>query len=783
MPSSSTSSHGKKMKVLFIPLEFLVWNRARHLSHGFSLGFEDGFRANGIDFTTLPALCADSIAMSGAETRSYWLDKARVLFQGMKFDQVWVEVVHTHLDAGILDWISGLAPVRVALIGESLEYDSETVGLAPHLRQHKSRVEKRLAAFTHCLAADEADAGSLAGRNIVKAMWWASVVSERFIGKVWNPQQQKRGIFAGAPYGDRMAWLEVPSLKPLLAHQGPSHAEDMLASRFDELNSKLAGHLDAGKAATFAQLSLYLEPLRTIRNGMAVNWIRNLANGAATVNLPSFFQGYASRVFEAMAAGNPVISWKVPSRPRTLDLFEDGKEILLFQKEDPARLLGHLERVIADPAFGQRIADNAMRKLWRFHTMEKRIGHVLHWIETGIEPGYRDEAPEPELDKSFAAFSRGFEESPNPATVGAAKPDLQTEMRKAESLLVSGDINGALTLLESISEAFPGQVELHRLLGDLNCKVGSYRKASIEFMQAIQIDNQDVSLWIACAKACIGESNREMAKVALEGALALQPGHAEASALLRDLPGANPTGPGPAKRIPSQQEQDRFYEKFFLQSPEYAVAHSNPEEEVRWQKIEHYLKATRDERLAMGKPPLRILDLGCGRGWLTERASRFGTCEGMEPVAPVIEGARRQHPNLTFYACEAHELRKRPDFRPYDLVLNSEVIEHVPWGHKESFADDLKSLLAPGGIVILTTPRGEVWDAYTRIISHRQPIEDWMTEDQIRTLFRDRGFTAEGPERIWAVFPECVYFPNPTAAELADPRLMSIYQIWRFRLN
>jgi SAM-dependent methyltransferase len=769
------------MKVLFIPLEFMDWSRARYFSHFFSLGFEDGFKANGIDFTTLPGLCGQSYGIPGSDTRSYWLDKARGLCRGMKFDQVWVEAVHTNLDDGILDWLTGLAPVRLAFIGESLEYDADAIRLAPHLIERKALIEKRLAAFTHCLAADEMDVERLGARKIVKAMWWTSVVSEKYIGKIRNAQRQKRGIFAGSPYGDRKAWLENPELTSLLVHQAPPEGEVRLGARFDELNAKLAGYLDAGKEVTWEHVSRYLDPLRCIRGEVSRNWIRSLGNGAAVVNLPSLFQGYAGRVVEAMAAGSPVISWEVPARPRTLSLFEDGKEILLFKKEDPSGLRAHLERVIADPGFGQLIADNAMRNLWRFHTTEKRIGQILEWMETGTEPVYHDRA-EPELDKAFASFTRCYEGSPGPVGGIAAKSDLPAEMRKAEALMVKGDLPGALEMLESISGAHPGQVELHRLLGDLHCQTGNYRSAAIEFMQAIQIDNQDISLWMGCAKACVWEGNSEMAKTALEGALALNPAFAEASELLRSLPGLKEKGPGPNKPIPTRQEQDRFYEKFFLQSPEYAVTHSNPEEEVRWLKIEHFLKATRDERLAAGKPPLRILDLGCGRGWLTERASRFGYCEGMEPVAPVIEGARRLHPSLTFYACEAHELRKRPDFRPYDLVLNSEVIEHVPWGQKESFADDLKSLLAPGGMVILTTPRGEAWDAYTRIISHRQPIEDWMTEDQIRTLFRARGFTADDPERIWARFPECVYFPYPTAQELADPRLMSIYQIWRFRL-
>ena len=70
----------------------------------------------------------------------------------------------------------------------------------------------------------------------------------------------------------------------------------------------------------------------------------------------------------------------------------------------------------------------------------------------------------------------------------------------------------------------------------------------------------------------------------------------------------------------------------------------------------------------------------------------------------------------------------RPDFAPFDVVLCSEVIEHVPHPQKPEFVNQLARLLTPDGYLILTTPRGDVWEEWRRIAPPNQPVEDWVTE-------------------------------------------------------
>ncbi len=83
-----------------------------------------------------------------------------------------------------------------------------------------------------------------------------------------------------------------------------------------------------------------------------------------------------------------MISWEIPGRPRNKALFEDDEQILLYSKNDPSQLAAHIRRILAEPDFAQRIAENARRKLLSFHTMEKRVQQILDWVETGRVPTY-----------------------------------------------------------------------------------------------------------------------------------------------------------------------------------------------------------------------------------------------------------------------------------------------------------------------------------------------------------------------------------------------------------
>lgn len=95
----------------------------------------------------------------------------------------------------------------------------------------------------------------------------------------------------------------------------------------------------------------------------------------------------------------------------------------------------------------------------------------------------------------------------------------------------------------------------------------------------------------------------------------------------------------------------------------------------------------------------KVLDVGCGEGQLVLAGREMGLdARGIDVSEPAIE------------VCQAHGLPCRVtdlfspelDGERFDIITLVETIEHVP--HPVAFLDRTRTLLAPGGVVWLTTP-------------------------------------------------------------------------------
>lgn len=101
---------------------------------------------------------------------------------------------------------------------------------------------------------------------------------------------------------------------------------------------------------------------------------------------------------------------------------------------------------------------------------------------------------------------------------------------------------------------------------------------------------------------------------------------------------------------------------------------------------------------------LRILDIGCGGGLLSEPMARLGAS---------VTGADAAEKNLRVAALHAAASGLEIDYRhataeelarkgaEYDVVVNMEVVEHV--ADVQLFLDACGALVAPGGLMIMAT--------------------------------------------------------------------------------
>lgn len=101
---------------------------------------------------------------------------------------------------------------------------------------------------------------------------------------------------------------------------------------------------------------------------------------------------------------------------------------------------------------------------------------------------------------------------------------------------------------------------------------------------------------------------------------------------------------------------------------------------------------------------LRILDVGCGGGLISEAlAKRGATVTGVDASAMSIEVARRhaQQSGLSvdYRHCLAGQLLAEDE--RFDVVINAEVVEHVP--DQAALINECARLVKPSGTLVLAT--------------------------------------------------------------------------------
>jgi 2-polyprenyl-6-hydroxyphenyl methylase/3-demethylubiquinone-9 3-methyltransferase len=114
-----------------------------------------------------------------------------------------------------------------------------------------------------------------------------------------------------------------------------------------------------------------------------------------------------------------------------------------------------------------------------------------------------------------------------------------------------------------------------------------------------------------------------------------------------------------------------------------------------------------DER---GRTPLAgktALDVGCGAGLLAEPLARLGaTVTGID-ASPEVIAVAREHAAHMGLAIDYHAVPVEQIEGQFDLVAALEVIEHV--AEPAAFLRSLAQRLAPGGLMMLSTPNATRW--------------------------------------------------------------------------
>lgn len=209
--------------------------------------------------------------------------------------------------------------------------------------------------------------------------------------------------------------------------------------------------------------------------------------------------------------------------------------------------------------------------------------------------------------------------------------------------------------------------------------------------------------------------------------------------------------------------EEVYYENLFIKNEIWNNENPNKDELQRWKAIKKLIETQINPNLNS-----KVLDLGCGRGWLSNLLSNYGQVIGIEPVDNVVQYAKKLFPNIEFFTGTAETLLINKFHDKFDFIVSSEVFEHIVDDRKTEFVKNIHTLLKENGFVIITTPRKDIQEEWLKIVGANQPVEDWISEKDLEAIFNQNGFKTISLERVSIKLNE------------STPE-MEIYQVWLFK--
>lgn len=178
------------------------------------------------------------------------------------------------------------------------------------------------------------------------------------------------------------------------------------------------------------------------------------------------------------------------------------------------------------------------------------------------------------------------------------------------------------------------------------------------------------------------------------------------------------------------------------------------------------------------KKNLRILEVGCGYGYLTYALNKMGHhAFGMDLSGIAIDFATENFGRNYFRGTLDQFAEKHRD-RKFDLVVGLEVIEHVP--DAEKFVQKCLALLTSGGHMIFTTPNKDYSPAGSAWKTDIPPIHvSWFSpktfghiaaKNDLDLEFVDFSKHISSNEEINELVN---YYMNKNAETLPEPRFLS----------
>jgi malonyl-CoA O-methyltransferase len=156
-------------------------------------------------------------------------------------------------------------------------------------------------------------------------------------------------------------------------------------------------------------------------------------------------------------------------------------------------------------------------------------------------------------------------------------------------------------------------------------------------------------------------------------------------------------------------------------------------------------------RIPAGFRPSRILDVGCGTGWLAYKLAKKFTGSQITAIdiAPGMVKFAKEHrgrPNI-FYQCRDAEVL---DFKPgfFDLVVSSAALQ---WTDLKEVSKKIAGVLYPQGLFLFTTFGPRTLKELKKVFAktgQSVPVHDFLSSKKVLQLLHSAGFNSVGVKKM-----------------------------------
>ena len=148
----------------------------------------------------------------------------------------------------------------------------------------------------------------------------------------------------------------------------------------------------------------------------------------------------------------------------------------------------------------------------------------------------------------------------------------------------------------------------------------------------------------------------------------------------------------------------------------------------------------------LGRTDLKIIEVGCGVGWMCERLAKYGSVTGTDLADEVLERARIRLPHVRFLSGDF--LQMDLPLESFDVAVTLETLSHFV--DQAAFLGRIADLLKPHGWLMVATQNRPVLERWSEIPGP-QPgqIRRWVDARELRSLLEPRFYDI----RISSVVP------------------------------